>query len=105
MTAATIPKIKAVNEPVRMGASLDGAEVDAVAEAELVRVVEVWPDVCALDDEVSVAVLKVEFRVMAVPVPEALAMLVMLMVLFPAAVEVDEDEDEPEPPWMVNWPE
>lgn len=29
MTAATIPKIRAADEPVRIGASFDGAEVEA----------------------------------------------------------------------------
>lgn len=29
MTAATIPKTRAADDPVRMGASFDGAEVEA----------------------------------------------------------------------------
>lgn len=123
MTAATIPKIKAADEPVLRGASLLGAEVPdaaesvAVRDAEL-RVLVMSPNVASPLEELKVAVLKVEFLAMAVPVPDALAMLVMLMVLLPVAkllavlVAValeaeaeEEEEDDDSPPSTVKRPE
>lgn len=101
-----------------MGASLLGAEVasaeeEAVWELEL-PVLVMSPNVAVLledleaEEDVKVAVLKVEFLLIAVPVPEALAMLVMLMVLLleaalvvllldapPVVVALDEEEEPP----------
>lgn len=109
MTAATIPRIKAADEPARIGASLDGAEVDSEdgvrvaelrVELELVLVMSLKSLVLLV---VNDAVLKVEFLAIAVPVPEALAMLVMLAVELPAAeVEV---ALEALPPVMEKRPE
>lgn len=113
MTAATIPKIRAADEPVRTGASFDGAEVE---EDEGVRVAEEWWLVVLLAEsnvkalfEVKDAVLKVEFRDIAVPVPDALAMLVMLAVelLNPVGTAVPELVALllSEPPLTVKSPE
>lgn len=108
MTAATIPKIKAADEPARMGASLDGAEVEAEAE-DGVRVAELWVvvvivlELCVLLAALlsvllwallsvsvldKVAELKVVFRPAAVPVPSAPDMPVMLAVELPIIVAV-----------------
>lgn len=103
MTAATIPKISAIDEPVRIEASLLGADV-ASAEEVAVREVElrelvIEPKVASLEEEVKVAVLNVEFLARAVPVPAALPTLVMLAVLLlEAAVVVVALEAEAEPP-------
>lgn len=114
MTAATIPRIRAADDPVRTGASLDGAEVEAdegirVADEPAWLVLVISLKVNALLLELRVAVLKVEFRDMAVPVPDALPMLVMVAVELPkpVAVAVDEAELEVllEPPVMVKSPE
>lgn len=87
MTAATIPRIKAADEPARIDASLEGAEVE---EDDGVRVAELWVEVELISLKlwlvvlllvlVKVAELKVEFRTAAVPVTRAPLMLVMLAV-------------------------
>lgn len=93
--------MRAADEPVRMCASLDGAVVVAAAVAEVLVADLVAPNVSVLL-EVKVAVLKVEFRIIAVPVPEALPMLVMVDEELLAAVVV---EFVPEPARMVKRPE
>jgi len=107
MTAATIPKIRATDEPVLMEASLLGAEVASAEEVALwlveLRVLVTEPKVASLEEEVKVAVLNVEFRLKAVPVPKALPTLVMLAVLLLGAVVVVALEDEL--PSMVKRPE
>lgn len=103
MTAATIPKIKAADEPARMDASLDGAEVEA---EDGVRVAELWLDVVVMSLKsrvllvllavllVKVAELNVEFRTDAVPVPRAPVMLVTLAVELPNGVGEAASVDE-----------
>lgn len=117
MTAATIPRIKAADEPARMDASLEGALVE---DEDGVRVAELWVDVvlalvmlCELLLDVKVAELKVEFRMTAVPVPidsvmpvtvavelpnsNALVLAVLLLVLL--------EEEFAEPPLTEKRPE
>lgn len=93
MTAATIPRIRAADEPALMGASLLGADVAwvvaPVRECVLVTSPKVAPP---FELEVRDAELKVLFRIIAVPVPVALAAPVMLMLeLLDAVVELPED--------------
>lgn len=63
-------------------------EVTDVAEVAAAEVLEATVEDEWDDELVNDAVLKVEFRAIAVPVPDALAMLVMLIVLLPVAVIV-----------------
>lgn len=118
MTAATIPRIRAAEEPARIDASLDGADVEA---DDGDRVAELWVDVvvkslklcvvvAVLLESVldSVAELKVEFRTAAVPVPIDPLMPVTVAVELPntnaevlaveeavAALPVEEDAEPP----------
>lgn len=100
MTAATIPRMRAADEPVRICASLDGAVVVAAAVADVRVADRVDAPKVSLLVEVNVAVLNVEFRIMAVPVPAAVPMLVMVELLAAVVVEL-----EPEPARMVKRPE